>query len=82
MGKYAEKALELHAKGYNCAQAVACAFSDQVDMDEDQLFKVMEGFGAGMGGMHGTIAANKAFDRAECTEPAVRSPVRLQSWDL
>ena len=51
MGKYAEKALELHAKGYNCAQAVACAFSDQVDMDEDQLFKVMEGFGAGMGGM-------------------------------
>ena len=57
MGKYAEKALELHAKGYNCAQAVACAFSDQVDMDEDQLFKVMEGFGAGMGGMHGTCGA-------------------------
>ena len=57
MGKYAEKALELHAKGYNCAQAVAWAFSDQVDMDEDQLFKVMEGFGAGMGGMHGTCGA-------------------------
>lgn len=67
MGKYAEKALELHAKGYNCAQAVACAFSDQVDMDEDQLFKLWK---------------DSEPEWAECTEPAVRSPVRLQSWDL
>ena len=48
---------EKHAQGYNCAQAVACAFCDQVDLEEDQLFKVMEGFGAGMGGMHGTCGA-------------------------
>ena len=44
-----EKALENHSKGYNCAQAVACAFCDLVSMDENTLFKITEGFGAGMG---------------------------------
>lgn len=49
MSKYAEKALELHAKGYNCAQAVLCAFKDKLDMDETLLYKIAEGFGSGIG---------------------------------
>ena len=49
MSKYAEKALELHAKGYNCAQAVLCAFKDKLDMDETSLYKISEGFGSGIG---------------------------------
>lgn len=57
MGKRAETALELHSKGYNCSQSVACAFSDLTDMSAEDMFKVMEGFGAGMGGMHGTCGA-------------------------
>lgn len=57
MGKRAEKALELHGKGYNCSQSVACAFSDLTDMSAEDMFKVMEGFGAGMGGMRGTCGA-------------------------
>ncbi|MDD5794230.1 MAG: C-GCAxxG-C-C family protein [Clostridiales bacterium] len=52
-----EKALENHSKGYNCAQAVACAFCDLVSMDENTLFKITEGFGAGMGGMQCTCGA-------------------------
>ena len=52
-----EKALENHSKGYNCAQAVACAFCDLVSMDEKTLFKITEGFGAGMGGMQCTCGA-------------------------
>lgn len=38
-----------HSKNYNCAQAVACTFSDIIGVDEKILFKVCEGFGGGMG---------------------------------
>ena len=50
-------AAALHAKGYNCSQAIACAFADRVAMSEEDLFRVMEGFGLGMGGMRGTCGA-------------------------
>lgn len=49
MGKRAEKALMNHMSGYNCAQAVACAFSDVMGMDEKDVFRLAEGFGFGMG---------------------------------
>ena len=44
-----ELAISLHDKKYNCCQAVACAFSKEVGMDESVLFKACEGFGLGMG---------------------------------
>ena len=37
--------------GYNCAQAVACAYSDLFCVDEKTAFRVSEGFGGGMGCM-------------------------------
>ncbi|MFA7117551.1 MAG: C-GCAxxG-C-C family protein [Sphaerochaetaceae bacterium] len=43
-------ALDYHHKGYNCAQAVACAFSDMTGLDEQTVFRMCEGFGFGMGG--------------------------------
>jgi len=51
------KTLENHKKGYNCCQAVACAYSDLVGMDEETMFKAGEAFGAGMGGMQATCGA-------------------------
>lgn len=45
-----EKAVKLHQTGYNCAQAVVCAFSEEVGVEEQILFRVAEGFGSGMGG--------------------------------
>ena len=42
-------ALEMHGKGYNCAQSTALALYDLVGLDRDQVFAMMEGFGAGMG---------------------------------
>lgn len=57
MSTRAEKATQLHQKGYNCCQAVACAFADQVEMSEEELFRITEGFGLGMGGMRGTCGA-------------------------
>ena len=50
------KALENHKKGYNCAQAVACAYADLFGVDEETAFKMTEGFGFGMGTM-GTCGA-------------------------
>jgi len=55
--EYVEKARSLNESGYNCAQAVACAFLDQVAIDEKTLFAIMEGFGGGMGGRNGTCGA-------------------------
>lgn len=51
------KATLRHQQGYNCCQAVACAFSDTLGLDEDMLFRMAEGFGAGMGSMQGTCGA-------------------------
>ena len=52
-----ERADELHRKGYNCAQAVACTYADLVGVDEREAFRSMEAFGRGMGGMRGTCGA-------------------------
>lgn len=52
-----ELAIALHDKKYNCAQAVACAFAEEVDMDTETIFRMMEGFGLGMGGTQGTCGA-------------------------
>ena len=54
---YKDQALEYHKQGYNCAQAVVCAFKDQFDLDEQTLFKLSEAFGLGMGNMEGTCGA-------------------------
>lgn len=52
-----ELAIALHDKKYNCAQAVACAFSKEAGVDMETLFKACEGFGLGMGGTYGTCGA-------------------------
>ena len=52
-----QKAIENHNKGYNCGQAVACAYCDVVGVDEETAFKMTEGLGLGMGCMEGTCGA-------------------------
>lgn len=48
---------ELHRKGFSCSQSVAVACADLVDVPKETLFKVTEGFGAGMGTMDGVCGA-------------------------
>ena len=46
-------------EGYNCSQAVACAFTDEMNMDEETVERLTNGFGGGMGRMRevcGTVA--------------------------
>lgn len=54
---YVERADMLHKKGYNCAQAVFCAFADVLELDEKTAYKIAEGFGSGMGGQFETCGA-------------------------
>lgn len=55
--KRVEEALKKHDRGYNCAQAVSCAFCDKAGIDEETMFRFTEGMGLGMGGMEGTCGA-------------------------
>ena len=52
-----DKAIELHNKKYNCAQAVACSFCGEIEVSERLLFKATEAFGRGMGDMQETCGA-------------------------
>lgn len=52
-----ELAISNHNKKFNCAQAVACTFSNEIGVDESTLFRACEGFGLGMGCMDGTCGA-------------------------
>lgn len=52
-----DETVKRHNKGYNCAQAVACTYSDLVGLDEKTIFKLTEALGAGMGNMEGTCGA-------------------------
>ena len=53
----AEEAVAKHRNGYNCCQAVACVFADKVGIDESLLYRMGEGFGAGMGTTQGVCGA-------------------------
>lgn len=52
-----EKAKQNFKNGYNCAQSVVAAFSDAIDMSEEDVLRITEGFGGGMGRMRLTCGA-------------------------
>ena len=52
-----EIAVEKHNQGYNCAQSVVCTFADKLGIEESLLYKMAEGFGAGMGTGKGVCGA-------------------------
>ena len=57
MNTRVEETIKRHDIGYNCAQAVACTYCDLVGVDEEMMFRIIEAFGAGMGGLEGTCGA-------------------------
>ena len=50
----------LFEQGYNCAQALLCAFSKEVGLSEDTCKKLASSFGGGMGRMRLTCGAFSA----------------------
>ncbi len=54
----AQRAVALRSeRGFNCAQAVACALAPEVGADFEQAYLLAEGFGAGMGDHRWTCGA-------------------------
>ena len=47
-----DRAIKLHLSGCNCAQAVLCAFSDLIDIDEKHLRRIASDLGGGLSGTH------------------------------
>lgn len=56
-----QEAVMRHRKGYNCSQAVACTYSDDFGMKEEDAYRLCEGFGSGMGGLKDTCGAASAM---------------------
>ncbi|MBQ8297398.1 MAG: C_GCAxxG_C_C family protein [Ruminococcus sp.] len=54
---HADKACELFAQGYNCAQAVFAAFCDVTGMETETALMLSSSFGAGMGRMREVCGA-------------------------
>ena len=54
---HSEYAAQLFVNGYNCAQAVAVAFSDVTGLDEKTTAKMSSSFGGGMGRMREVCGA-------------------------
>ena len=55
--KKMETARDLFLSGWNCAQAVAGAFAQEMGMDEKAALKMASGFGGGMGGTRNVCGA-------------------------
>lgn len=53
----ANLAAELFVKGYNCAQAIAVAFCDEIGMEKEQAAMMASSFGGGMGRMREVCGA-------------------------
>lgn len=51
------KSLALFSGPYNCSQSVAASFSDVLNKDDDEIFRLMSGFGFGMGGQRSVCGA-------------------------
>lgn len=49
MKNHAEIARDHFLNGYNCAQAVACAFCEEMHLDEAAVARMVSSFGGGMG---------------------------------
>jgi C_GCAxxG_C_C family probable redox protein len=52
-----DHALQLHAKGCNCAQAVLCAFAEEQGISQESALRLATGFGGGMGRTSGACGA-------------------------
>ncbi len=55
--KRSDTAVQLKKSGYNCCQAVLCAFAEDTGYTEEQMKQIGASFCAGMGGMEGTCGA-------------------------
>lgn len=75
-----EQAVILKHNGYNCAQAVLCAFQSETGLSEELLKRMGAGFGSGMGSMEATcgalIGAGILMGLKECQDKPMRETAK------
>ena len=71
----------LHMKGYNCAQAVACAFAPLLGVDEDFCFRMTEGLGGGIA-THGGAAVLGLARSNGCADPTSKEQTYVYTAQL
>lgn len=59
--EYSRKAGKLFCEGYNCAQSVFCAFSDDLGINFETALKLSSSFGGGMGRLREVCGAVSAM---------------------
>lgn len=76
MSDRVQQSVNNHKNGYNCAQAVACAYCDLFGADEKDVFKTMEAFGFGMGtmGTCGAVSAMAALAGMKLSDGNLEAP--------
>ena len=57
MDKKLKQAGRAYQDGYTCAQAVFCAFAEELGLDQKTAYRIMEGFGGGFGGLQEVCGA-------------------------
>jgi C_GCAxxG_C_C family probable redox protein len=90
MNNRGEKAVEKFISGYNCAQSVLYAYSDEVNIDKDIALKVACGFGAGMGRKQevcgavtgGIMAIGLKYGKTKSERQAVTDKIYLKTRKL
>lgn len=60
MEKRVTQALKNYGSGYTCAQAVLCAYAEDMGLDMETAYRMLEGFGGGFGGMQEVCGALSA----------------------
>ena len=63
MSNHAELARELFMQGYNCAQAVACAFCDVTGLEIDAAARMASSFGGGLGRLREVCGTDRKSTR-------------------
>ncbi len=58
---HSDRALKFFFSGYNCAQATAAAFAEEIDIPVEDIVRMMAGFGGGIGGLRETCGAVSAM---------------------
>lgn len=61
MGIYSQRACNNFKHGYNCAQSVLLAFSEELGFDNDTALKLASSFGGGMGRLREVCGAVTAM---------------------
>lgn len=57
MGEHGQRARDYFYQGYNCSQSVAAAFAPELGLPEEQILRMVSGFGAGFGRMREVCGA-------------------------